>query len=103
MAVGQVIGYNARARLRQARILLGPGNSVGCTIRNLTSTGARVEFSKQVKLPKEFRFFLIASDAPIIAELDWQLGLSAAIRFARQPAVPQAGRPGSGRQPARRY
>ena len=74
---------DARIRaLKDAQILTSGSTIVDCTVRNLTKMGARVEFAAFTQLPSDFRIRFKNTGETRLAELAWQRGLVAGIRFA---------------------
>lgn len=69
--------------LKDAQILTSGSTIVDCTVSNLTKTGARVEFAAFTKLPTDFRIRFKNTGETRLAELAWQRGLAAGIRFAQ--------------------
>jgi hypothetical protein len=70
-----------RRKLQAGKAILSKSTIIDCTIRDLSETGARLEFSGPTQLPKEFvlRVAMTGAQAPV--ELMWQRGLSAGVRF----------------------
>lgn len=74
-----------RRKLQGAKAILTKSTIVDCVIRDLSETGARLEFSGPTKLPPEFRLRVTMSGAEAPVELMWQRGLSAGVRFDAPP------------------
>ena len=70
-----------RKALKNGRVLLSKWASIDCTIRDLTDSGARLEFGSLTELPAEFNLMIIATDQVIPVELVWQRGVAAGVRF----------------------
>ena len=70
-----------RKLLKNGRVLLSKWASIDCTIRDLTESGARLEFKSPTELPVEFKLKIIATEQIVPVELVWQRGLSAGVRF----------------------
>ena len=70
-----------RKLLKNGRVLLSKWASIDCTIRNLTDTGARLEFTNPTELPTDFKLKILATDQVVPVELIWQRGLAAGVRF----------------------
>jgi len=68
--------------LREAQILTSGSTIVDCTVKNLTKTGARVEFAAFTQLPSDFKIRFKNTGETRLAELAWQRGLAAGIRFS---------------------
>jgi hypothetical protein len=77
-----------RRTLKQAQVVLSDWSTINCTIRDVSETGARLEFSGAVSLPDEFRVLFMTEKEIVPAERLWQRGLSAGVAFTgpRQPA-----------------
>jgi hypothetical protein len=67
--------------LKQGKVVLSNTSLLDCVIRDLSDTGARLEFAGPTELPKEFRLLIVSTNMFIPAELAWQRGLLAGIRF----------------------
>jgi hypothetical protein len=67
--------------LKAGKVLLSDWLSVDCTVRDISPSGARLEFEGPVSLPGEFRLKLISADLTIPAVCAWQRRLEAGIRF----------------------
>ena len=61
-------------------------NEVECTIRDLSSLGARLKFSHPTFLPRQFRLVFDDSDQKVT--VIWQAGVVAGVRF--QTPLPQS-------------
>lgn len=77
-----------RRTLKQAKVILSDWSSMDCTIRDVSDSGARIEFEGAVSLPAEFRVLFVTEQEIVPAERLWQRGLSAGVAFtgARRPA-----------------
>jgi hypothetical protein len=80
--------------LKAGKVLLSDFVVVPCSICDISSDGARLEFQGPVCLPEAFRLRLVAADLEIPATVIWQRRLEAGIRFtdagASRPAAPVA-------------
>ena len=56
------------------------GSQIACTIRDLSATGARLNFQHPTFLPRTFR--LISDDMDERVTVMWRRGLYAGVRFA---------------------
>jgi hypothetical protein len=56
-----------------------------CTIRDISDTGARLEFGAMTTLPPEFKLRIIAPGRTIPVELTWQRGMTSGVRFQVTP------------------
>jgi len=70
-----------RRTLKGGRVLLSNWTAVDCNIRNLSETGARLEFSGPTELPSEFRLLIAASGEIFPVQLSWRRGLAAGVHF----------------------
>lgn len=57
------------------------GISAGCTIRDLSDVGARLQLSESVALPSSFGLQVPKFDRTLIAELRWRRGNFAGVQF----------------------
>lgn len=78
-----------RKALKGGKILLSKWASIDCTIKDVTEAGARLEFKSPTELPAEFKLLILATDQTIPAELVWQRGLSAGVRFEQDLLRPR--------------
>src|SRR5689334_18534172 len=62
-----------------ASAILGDRSEVECTLRDLSSTGARLAFRHPIFLPKAFRLKFGGYDERV--SVVWQRGLYAGVRF----------------------
>lgn len=67
--------------LKQGKIVFADRVTLDCTVRDISSAGARLEFEGPVALPGEFRLCLVSADLTIPATCVWQRRLEAGIRF----------------------
>lgn len=67
--------------LREAQIYTSGSTIIDCTVKNMTKTGARVEFAAFTQLPSDFRIHFKNTGETRPAEVAWQRGLAAGIRF----------------------
>lgn len=67
--------------LKAGKVLLPDFVAVPCTVRDISSDGARLEFEGPVCLPDAFHLRLVAADLEIPATVAWQRRLEAGIRF----------------------
>lgn len=72
-----------RKALKQGKILLSKWAAIDCTIRDLSETGAKLQFETLTELPAEFRLMIVSTEQTIPVELAWQRGLNAGVRFVR--------------------
>lgn len=70
--------------LKKALIVADSGPSgIECSVRNLSSEGARIRFKSPVKLPPKFEFLLVTENVRVPAELAWQENTEAGIHFVK--------------------
>jgi len=65
--------------------MLNAWSVVDCTITDVSDTGAKLAFAGFTSLPKTFRLRFNISRMEALAELVWQRGLAAGVRFAVAP------------------
>ena len=80
-----------RRTLKKGRVVLSDSTVMDCLVRDLTETGARLEFAAPVGLPPDFRLLVVGSNLLMPSALSWQRGLSAGVHFTGigQPAPPK--------------
>lgn len=74
------------------------GISAGCTIRDLSESGARLQLSESVSLPSSFRLHIPKFDRSVTAELRWRRGDFVGVQFGSvaaqaPPPVPERSGP----------
>jgi hypothetical protein len=79
-----------RRALKQAKAILSDWTMLDCLLRDLTDEGARLEFAAPVELPATFRVQFVSDNSRRAAELMWQRGQSAGVRFVAKPSEEQA-------------
>ena len=67
--------------LKEGKVLLDDYVAVNCTIRDITPSGAKLEFEGPVCLPGVFRLRMVSADVTFPATVVWQRKLEAGIRF----------------------
>ena len=80
-----------RRALKAGKVVLSDWKVMDCTIRDLSDGGARLEFGTVFELPHEFRLLVVATNLMIPAELAWQRGQAAGVRFTG-PGTPASAR-----------
>ena len=70
-----------RRTLKKGRVVLSNSTVMDCLVRDLSETGARLEFGGAVSLPPSFRLLVIGSNVLHPAVLSWQRGLMAGVNF----------------------
>ena len=74
--------------LKQGKVVLSNWSVLDCVIRDLSDTGARLEFAGPTELPKEFRLLIVSTNLLFPAELAWQRGLAAGVHFTGPGQAP---------------
>ena len=72
--------HRSRA-LKPGKVVLTEWTVLDCTVRDLTESGARLEFGTAMELPPEFRLQIGVGGATRNAKLAWQRGLAAGVLF----------------------
>jgi hypothetical protein len=82
-----------RRTLKEGQVVLTDSTLMNCTIRDLSETGARLEFAGLVTLPKEFRLLIVSSNTIVPVALAWQRGPLVGVYFTgpQQPAPARRG------------
>ena len=70
-----------RRTLKEGKVVLSDWTVISCRIRDMSETGARLEFDGLTELPKEFRILVASSNQLVPVELAWQRGLAAGVHF----------------------
>lgn len=70
-----------RRALKEAKVVLRDWSTIDCALRDFSEEGARLGFKDPVQLPGDFKLLLPMSEQIRPAELVWQRGLLAGIRF----------------------
>jgi len=70
-----------RRTLKGGKVILSKSTLIDCVIRDLSETGARLEFSGATSLPSEFKLQFATSGEERLVTLTWQRGLSAGVHF----------------------
>ena len=70
-----------RRTLKAGKVILPNGAVIDCSIRDMSETGARLEFAAVIVLPPQFDLLIVSSETRIAAELVWHRALSAGVRF----------------------
>ena len=67
------------AAKHSGKAIIGGGTDIECTVRDVSSTGARISFSHPAFLPKTFTLRFGGEDHKV--SVKWQRGLEAGLRF----------------------
>jgi hypothetical protein len=67
--------------LKEGKVLLDDYVAVSCSIRDITPSGAKLEFEGPFCLPEFFRLRMVSADVTFPATVVWQRKLEAGIRF----------------------
>jgi hypothetical protein len=84
-----------RSFLKGRVVFNGGQNSLDCLIRDMSSTGARLEFSASVTLPDRFDLYLPHRDETCKVHIQWRRGTQIGVAFDQvesappMPAAPQ--------------
>jgi hypothetical protein len=70
-----------RRMLKAGKIVVSDSSMIDCTIRDISEGGARIVFAGPTQLPDGFWLMIVTEAKMIPAELLWQRGLAAGIRF----------------------
>lgn len=70
-----------RRTVKEGKVILTKWTVMDCLVRDLSHTGALLEFATPTKLPAEFRLRILVMGAEAPVELVWQRGLKAGVRF----------------------
>jgi hypothetical protein len=70
-----------RRALKEGKVILSDRIVIDCRIRDISESGARLEFGAFFELPREFRLFIPSSNMLVPAELAWQRGQAAGVHF----------------------
>lgn len=74
--------HDTRRRARkEAKVVLSDSTSIDCLIRDISVTGARLEFGGPTELPQAFLVFIVSSNQIMPAERAWQRGLAVGVHF----------------------
>ena len=74
-------GTRRQRMLKEAKVVLADWATIDCSIRDLSSTGARLVFGGPTPLPESFEVLMVSAEKLIPAELVWQRGLAAGVHF----------------------
>lgn len=67
---------------QQGRIVLGPERLVGCEVRDLSRTGAKLRVAPEIALPETFPLVIAAHDLrTLTVRLRWRRGGFAGVTF----------------------
>jgi hypothetical protein len=70
-----------------AQILLGPDAMIPCTVKDISTGGARIALKPQMDLPESFELFIAAHDLQVRrARVCWRKGGFAGIAFSPEDA-----------------
>lgn len=74
--------------LKRAEIVVeGHDEPVGCTIRNLSASGAMLRFDSLFAPPERFVLRILETDTAREAELRWQMDRDIGVRFLADPSL----------------
>jgi len=70
--------------MKAARVVIhSSGAGIDCVVRSLSPSGARLTFAHPVILPAHFEIFLLVENVRVCADLAWQKGLDAGVKFEK--------------------
>lgn len=72
--------------LKDGKAVLSNWSTIDCTIRDLASGGARLQFGGVTELPDEFRLLYVSSNKLVPARIVWHRGQTVGVSFSG-PAV----------------
>jgi hypothetical protein len=67
-------------------VIRGPGLHAGCSVRDLSASGAKIHVSASVHLPPEFNLFLVEAKTSRHVLLKWREGDFAGVAFSQLDA-----------------
>jgi len=70
-----------RRALKEAKVVMSDWTTIDCVVRDMSETGAKVQFSGPTELPGEVRLLILSSNMLQPAEVAWQRGQSAGLHF----------------------
>jgi hypothetical protein len=70
-----------RRTLKEGKVVLSDWSVLDCLIRDLSETGARLEFGGPTELPQSFRLLIVSSHILVPVDLAWQRGQAAGVHF----------------------
>jgi hypothetical protein len=78
-----------RRTLKEGRVILTDSTVIDCRIRDLSESGARLEFGGLTNLPREFRLLIVSTNSIVPVAVAWQRGQLVGVYFtgAGQPAA----------------
>jgi hypothetical protein len=77
--------------LKEAKIVLRDWSTIDCLLRNVSETGARLEFGNPVALPDTFQLLIKSRNTLVPVRLVWERGASAGVSFTgpEKPVPPR--------------
>ncbi len=83
--------HRSRTFLKADIDINGGLSSLGCIVKDLSETGARLVLSEGVVLPETFRLRLSKPDRWVHASVRWRRGEFVGVHFEAEPAVSAGG------------
>jgi hypothetical protein len=74
-----------RRALKEAKVVLSDWSTIDCVIRDMSETGAKVQFGGPTELPGGVRLLIMSSNLLYPGIVAWQRGQSAGIHFTGAP------------------
>ena len=62
-------------------IVEGTGDTLDCTIRNISESGAMLRFEDDIELPEKVQLVILSHDIHVRADVIWNNGAEAGIEF----------------------
>jgi PilZ domain-containing protein len=76
-------GRNSKRQrtLKGGRIAFGYGAAIDCTIRNISSSGARLLVASPVGIPDQFELFILSEDSKRPCRVVWRSATQIGVAF----------------------
>ena len=81
-----------RRMLKEGKAVLSDSTVIDCRIRDMSESGARLEFAGLTNLPKEFRLLVVSSNMMTPVAVAWQRGQTAGVYFTGEAQAAPARR-----------
>ena len=70
-----------RRTLKEGKVILTDSTVIDCRIRDMSDTGARLEFGALTNLPREFRLLVVSTNTVMPVSVAWQRGQLVGVYF----------------------
>lgn len=70
-----------RKTLKQGQAVLSNSTLIDCVIRDMSDSGARLEFGGPTEIPPKFKLLFTSSKQAVPVEVTWRRGFSVGVRF----------------------